>query len=147
VNRQHARSPPPRIPAALLTFQAAHLPQMQQDYHLLPQTQQRSCLRLLQLATTPSRACPVYQGVSNGKPVYVGITNNTDVRAAQHGDRFVLEELVSGLTRGEARAVEQAIIAQNPGYQNLINSISPSHPWYQQAVDWGEVFLRANGLG
>ncbi len=89
----------------------------------------------------------VYQGVSDGKPVYVGITNNPTVRAAQHGDRFALEELAGGLTRGEARAVEQAIIAQNPGYQNLINSISPRHPWYQQAVDWGEAWLRANGLG
>jgi len=89
----------------------------------------------------------VYQGVIDGKPAYVGITNDIARRAIEHGDRFVLDELAAGLTRGEARAVEQAIIAQNPGYQNLINSISPSHPWYQQAVDWGEAFLRANGLG
>lgn len=76
-----------------------------------------------------------------------GLPTTPAVRASQHADRFGLEELVSGLTRGQARAVEQAIIAQNPGYQNLINSISPRHAWYQQAVDWGEAFLRANGVG
>jgi hypothetical protein len=26
------------------------------------------------------------------------------------------------------------------------NSISPTHAWYQQAVDWGEQWLRDNGL-
>jgi hypothetical protein len=49
------------------------------------------------------------------------------------------------LTRGQARAVEQARIVRNRGW-NKINSISPAHPWYQQAVDWGEIWLQNEGL-
>lgn len=60
---------------------------------------------------------------------------------------FALEELAGGLTRGEARAIEQALIVRNPGYDNLINSIGTQHSWYQQAVDWGETWLRGNGFG
>lgn len=90
----------------------------------------------------------VYMGVRNGKPVYTWITNNLGRRQAQHGDRFVLQQVTSDpLTRGQARAVEQALIARNPGFENAINSISPRHSYYQQAVDWGEAWLRANGYG
>ncbi|MFV0493587.1 hypothetical protein [Mycobacterium sp.] len=89
----------------------------------------------------------VYYGVSGGKPVYTGITNNLARRQVQHGDRFVVQQVTSApVTRGQARAIEQALIVRNPGFQNKINSISPNHSWYQEAVDWGEAWLRANGL-
>jgi len=88
----------------------------------------------------------VYLGIRNGVQVYAGITNNLIARQAQHGARFVLQQITqSPLTRGEARAVEQALIVENPGFQNIINSISPAHPYYQQAVDWGKNWLRSNG--
>ena len=41
--------------------------------------------------------------------------------------------------------IEQAIIANNPAFRNVINSISPSHSYYNQAVAWGEQWFRANG--
>lgn len=89
----------------------------------------------------------VYYGTVGGKPVYAGITNNIDRRAAQHGDRFQLDPVTtSGVTRGEARAIEQALIKRNPGFLNKINSISPKHPYYDEAVGWGEDWLRRNGL-
>jgi hypothetical protein len=50
----------------------------------------------------------------------------------------------AGLTRGEARAVEQALIDRNKG-QNLINSISRSQPYYDDAVAWGEQWLKGIG--
>lgn len=78
----------------------------------------------------------VYDGVKNAEPVYVGITNNLAARQASHGDRFVLNPLTStAVTRGEARAIEQARIVENPGFQNIRNSISPKHSYYQQAVE------------
>ena len=89
----------------------------------------------------------VYYGVSNGKNVYVGITNNVARRQAEHGSRFVLDPITSSpVTRGQARAIEKALIVRNPGFQNVRHSISPNHSWYQEAVDWGEAWLRANGL-
>lgn len=30
-------------------------------------------------------------------------------------------------------------------YVNKINSISPNHAYYGQALDWGNAWLRANG--
>lgn len=95
----------------------------------------------------------VYLGVRDGKPVYTGITNDLARRQAQHGERFVLQQLTSEpLTRGQARAIEQALIERAGGtapkggsFQNLRNSISPTHGYYGQAVDWGEAWLRANG--
>lgn len=88
----------------------------------------------------------VYQGISNNKPVYAGITNDLSRRASEHGSRFdFLEQVTSSpVTRGQARAIEEALYLQNPGYQNMLHSISPKHPWYQQAVDWGESWLSTN---
>jgi hypothetical protein len=89
----------------------------------------------------------VYLGIRSGNPVYVGITTNIARRQAQHGARFVLTPITtSPLTRGQARAIEQAMIVRNPQFENVINSISPKHPWYKQAVDWGEWWLRTHGF-
>ncbi|MBO0981296.1 polymorphic toxin-type HINT domain-containing protein [Microbacterium sp. SD291] len=89
----------------------------------------------------------VYLGVRSGDSIYAGITNNITRRTAQHGDRFDgLQELTaSPLTRGESRAIEQALIVDNPGFQNLVNSISPRHSYYEQAVEWGRAWL--SGIG
>ncbi|MFJ2506070.1 polymorphic toxin-type HINT domain-containing protein [Microbacterium sp. NPDC087592] len=88
----------------------------------------------------------VYIGVRAGDDVYVGITNNVARRTDQHGARFdTLQVIGTSLTRGESRAVEQALIVQNSGFENLINSISPRHSFYDQAVEWGRAWLTANG--
>lgn len=90
----------------------------------------------------------VYRGVDEaGNPVYAGISNNLSRRAAQHGDRFTALRPVttSPVTRGEARAIEQAMILRNPGYQNKINAISPNRPFYDDAVSYGEAWLKNNG--
>lgn len=92
----------------------------------------------------------VYRGVdSTGSPIYAGISNDVERRAAQHGSRFAALDVVTGssVTRGEARAIEQALIVRGgSGYQNKINSISPKHGYFSQAVAWGETWLRANGV-
>ena len=91
----------------------------------------------------------VYLGIRDGKPVYTGVTSNIDRRYAQHGSRFdKLEQLTTTpLTRGQARSVEQALIVRNgASFENKINSISPTHSYYDDAVSWGEDWLRQNGL-
>ncbi|MGH3713347.1 MAG: RHS repeat-associated core domain-containing protein [Micromonosporaceae bacterium] len=94
----------------------------------------------------------VYFGLDkSGKAVYVGITNNVARRAAEHarsGKGFArLQSLAKPVTRGEARAIEQALIKRNPHFQNKVNSISPNHEYQRRAVEWGEGWLRANGVG
>ena len=87
----------------------------------------------------------VYYGLNKkGDRVYVGISNDVDRRQREHGDKFALSTLTTQpVTRGEARAIEQAEIAANRGkFQNVRNSISPNHSYYQQAVDWGTAWLR-----
>jgi RHS repeat-associated protein len=91
----------------------------------------------------------VYFGLdANGDKVYVGITNDMALRTAQHGSRFddIAQITLTPVTRGEARAIEEALIMRNPQFQNKIHSISPKHPFYNQALDWGETWLRANGI-
>lgn len=89
----------------------------------------------------------VYYGIKAGKPTYCGVTCDLPRRFAEHSGRFdELRMLGSGtLTRGEARAVEQALIVRNPNFANQINSISPRHQWYSEAVNWGEWWLKMNG--
>lgn len=89
----------------------------------------------------------VYRGIDeNGEIVYSGITNDLKRRAAQHGDRFTALDPVttSPVSRGEARAIEQALILRSRG-QNQINAISPRHPYYDDAVKYGRAWLRDAG--
>ncbi len=84
----------------------------------------------------------VYNGLNKaGDDVYVGITNNIIRRQGQWGNTFRIKEMTGGLTRNQAKAIEQVIIEQNPHYLNIINSISPSNPNYQQAIDWANYYL------
>jgi RHS repeat-associated protein len=103
--------------------------------------------RELTLGPNAGVGVDVYRGMSGGKPIYVGITNSLKRRAAAHGTRFDFLGQVtrSPVTRGEARAIEEALIKRNPGYQNINHSIDPSHPWYDDAVAWGEDWLTKNG--
>jgi RHS repeat-associated protein len=91
----------------------------------------------------------VYTIIKDGESAYVGITNNLARRAAEHGE--TLTEVASGLTRTQARGVEQALIEQhglasNGGtLLNKINSIARSNPVYNEAVQFGKELLGAIG--
>jgi RHS repeat-associated protein len=80
---------------------------------------------------------------------YVGITVNMASREAQHGEKLV--PIVEGLTRREAKGVEQALIEhhglpQNGGtLTNKINSIASKNPIYQEAVAFGNQLLKSIG--
>jgi hypothetical protein len=81
--------------------------------------------------------------------VYAGITNNLARRALEHGEQ--LTEIATGLTRQQARAVEQALIEQyglakgGGALLNKINSIAQSNPIYQEAVQYGRTLLQSIG--
>ncbi len=84
---------------------------------------------------------------------YVGITNNLLRRAAEHlrGKGIIIRGLKGGLSRADARAVEQALIeihklGKNGGsLMNKINSISPSNPIYARSLERGFEILKAIG--
>jgi hypothetical protein len=80
----------------------------------------------------------VYKGFDKGEDVYTGITNNMVRRQTEHGTRFDIEAIHGGLTRNQARAIEQVLIENNPQYLNKINSISPNHRFYEEAQRWAE---------
>jgi len=96
----------------------------------------------------------VYRSVNAaGKVDYVGITNNLARRAAEHLNTkgIQIEKLMGGLSRGDARAVEQALIevhglGRNGGtLVNRINSISPSNPSYAGQLQRGYELLKSVG--
>lgn len=91
----------------------------------------------------------VYKGVG-----YVGITNNVPRRTAEHataGRMFTPEPIIGGLSRGEARAIEEACIvegglkAAGGVLENQRHSIKPAAPYYDKATAYGELRLKKVG--
>ncbi|NQQ33952.1 hypothetical protein HO875_10550 [Streptococcus suis] len=86
----------------------------------------------------------VYFGVKDGVPVYTGITKHPiENRLAQHirGGKDIDEliPLYEGLTRNQARALEQSLIENPLGTSNVlnkINSIGPNNVFYDDALSW-----------
>ena len=113
-----------------------------------PRFSSRPVVTPLPHALRGGRPTHVYFGIRGGRPVYVGISVNVARRLAQHGSRFERLQVLTSqpIERGAARAVEQAIIERYPTFENLINSISPAHAYYREAVAFGESWLRSQGL-
>jgi hypothetical protein len=99
------------------------------------------------VAKDAEEAVSVYKIAKEGETTYVGITNNIARRSAEHGAD--LKEVAGGLTRNQARGVEQALIehhglASNGGtLTNKINSISRANTIYHEAVTFGRMFLQS----
>ena len=76
----------------------------------------------------------------------MGITKQAlERRLAQHiasGKPFERLRLIyDGLTRNQARVIEQYFIINGPNELNKINSISPNNPNYEEALRWAEWFI------
>ncbi len=90
----------------------------------------------------------VYFGIDkNGRAVYTGITKQSKSdRLYQHnrnGKEFTdLEVQYDGLTRNQARAIEQYYIENGPNEKNKINSISSKNKYYKQAMEWAEKYIK-----
>ena len=87
----------------------------------------------------------VYYGMEDGVAEYVGITKqDVDVRLQQHSSPSnphqknfdVLDVHYEGRTRNQSRAVEQWEIENGPSHQNISNSISKDHRYYDAAKAW-----------
>jgi len=95
----------------------------------------------------------VYHSVKKGVTQYVGITNNLARRSAEHLAKkgINIQPLMKGLSRADARAVEQALIeihglGKNGGtLLNKINSISSKNPVYGQQLQRGYDLLKSIG--
>lgn len=97
----------------------------------------------------------VYLGFSKRDPtqiVYVGITGDIGVRSKQHkGRSFNITKITPfKLPRKLARGIEQALILQyglekqGGSLENKINSIGVSRDFYEELVDWGQVWIKNN---
>ncbi len=88
-----------------------------------------------------------------GNVQYTGITNNLARRAAEHLRQkgIEIEPLLTGLSRNDARAVEQVLIEihglqkQGGTLLNRINSIAKSRPEYAQQLQKGHDLLKSIG--
>jgi excinuclease UvrABC nuclease subunit len=96
----------------------------------------------------------VYRSLNAAGDVnYVGITNNLARRAAEQltGRGLQIEKLMGGLSRSDARSVEQALIeihglGKNGGsLLNKINSIAVRNPAYATQLSRGYDLLRTIG--
>jgi RHS repeat-associated protein len=89
-----------------------------------------------------------------GRVQYVGITDDLARRAAEHlsSKGIQIESLMEGLSRSDARAVEQVLIeyyglGKNGGtLMNKINAISPKNPKYAEALRRGVELLQSIGF-
>lgn len=98
----------------------------------------------------------VYFGVRSGSTTetvsYVGITNNMARRQAQHSGKYDIRAQSPALSRGQARAIEEALImdggmvAAGGRLNNKIHSISPNHDYYAEALAWGRQWLKDNNV-
>ncbi|WP_152990782.1 RHS repeat-associated core domain-containing protein [Sphaerimonospora mesophila] len=93
----------------------------------------------------------VYLGYDqSGRVIYVGITNNLKRRIGEHGGRFAsIRPLAKNLTRGQARAIEEAVIVRNKArgvsmLHNRIHSIDQRKIYYKRMLQWGEMWIRKN---
>ncbi len=96
----------------------------------------------------------VYRSVDEaGRVQYVGITNKLARRQAEHlrARGMHIEKLLGGLSRSDARAVEQALIeihglAKKGGsLLNKINSIATTNPEYARLLERGYKLLQSVG--
>jgi hypothetical protein len=101
-------------------------------------------------------ATTVYRSVGvAGEINYVGITNDLARRAAEQlrSKGIQIEKLMGGLSRSDARAVEQALIeinglGKNGGtLLNQINSVATSNPGYANQLSRGYELLKSIGYG
>ena len=87
---------------------------------------------------------------------YVGITKNLERRTKEHAARgrsFSPEPIegANGLSRGQARAIEETCIVEGGlaagggSLQNIRHSISPSDPDHEAAIAWGRAYLKKSG--
>ncbi|PQQ66834.1 polymorphic toxin-type HINT domain-containing protein [Acetivibrio saccincola] len=89
----------------------------------------------------------VYYGMQNEKGAYTGITKqDLNKRLYQHnynGKNFdSLSEQYVGLTRNQARAIEQYFIENGTANAlNKANSISPKSKYYSEALKWAKNFI------
>ena len=94
-----------------------------------------------------------YRSIAAGQVQYVGITNNLARRAAEQLAKrgIQIEKVIGGLSRVDARAVEQTLIEihglqKNGGTLiNRINSIARTNPVYADAVRRGMEILEKAG--
>lgn len=113
----------------------------------------------IQAARAVDKAAVVYQSIKTGENAvqYVGITNNLSRRALEHlaekGIKIEQIQKLGELSRGDARAVEQALIEihklgkEGGTLLNKINSISRSNPQYAERLKRGLDLLQQTGYG
>ncbi len=88
----------------------------------------------------------VYWARTPSGQYYIGVTSNFIARQSQHGERFVVMQMLElkAMNDATAEGVEQLLIEagrRQGGLANAINSISPKNPYYQEFTRMGATAL------
>ena len=87
----------------------------------------------------------VYKFKKDGK-WHVGITNDLERRKLEHGG-VRLKPIHEGLTRNQARAIENRLIKENRSrLSNKIQSVSDRHRYSGKADVWAKGFMEHNNI-
>ena len=93
--------------------------------------------------------------MKDGEAVYTGITKQDIAkRLYQHNygpkgkGLDYLESQMEGLTRNQARAIEQYLIENGPANAlNKANSISPNSQYYKESLEWAQNYINNEKKG
>ncbi len=107
------------------------------------------------VAPNPGNTTVYLSTAEDGTTQYVGITDNIDARSAAHLSQKGIEidpiPGLQGISRGDARAVEQVLIEYNGlgknggSLLNKINSIATTNPVYANSLSRGAAILQSVG--
>jgi len=107
------------------------------------------------IAPNPGKTTVYVSTLEDGTTKYVGITDNIDTRSAAHLSQKGIEidsiPGLQGISRDDARAVEQVLIEYNGlgknggSLLNKINSIASTNPIYANSLSRGVAILKSIG--
>ncbi len=107
------------------------------------------------IAPNPGKTTVYLSTAEDGTTQYVGITDNIDARSAAHLSQKGIEidpiPGLQGISRDDARAVEQVLIEYNGlgknggSLLNKINSIATTNPVYANSLSRGAAILQSVG--
>ena len=88
----------------------------------------------------------VYLGYNDAnQAVFVGITRDLDSAFLDGRFNGIREMTVIAVTRGQALAIQEAVLEEQPEFINELHAISPFEAHYTASVAWGRAWLVLNG--
>lgn len=85
----------------------------------------------------------MHVGYRDGKAAYVGLTKDLIQRRSAWRGTYRLEEIASGLTEKQARAIETRYMITHAAetVDNKVLSIATDKAWFDEAMEWAAAYM------